>query len=80
MAALLLNWWQSWRKLGVLPKPGDLLDQPLWIYEAIELCEDERIASERANQRRQQDQAQRNAELMAAQNVGRAKRPRRRRR
>jgi len=38
-----LGWWREWRELQVLPYPGDLLDQPAFVVEAIETCEGPRL-------------------------------------
>lgn len=31
--------WFRWKVFGVLPYPGDLLDQPCYLWQAIELIE-----------------------------------------
>jgi hypothetical protein len=34
-----VRWWREWRDWRVLPYPGDMLDQPAYVVEAIEVCE-----------------------------------------
>lgn len=36
---MCLTWWREWRDYKILPYDGDLLDQPVYIYEVITLCE-----------------------------------------
>jgi hypothetical protein len=51
-----LDLWRSWRMLGdaALPEPGDLGEQPGYVYQAIEACEISRCASERRMQEEQE--------------------------
>ena len=39
--SVCVRWWREWRELKVLPFAGDLLDQPAYVMDAIEICEDE---------------------------------------
>jgi len=38
-----LEWWREWQELRVLPWPGDLLEQPSYVVDAIGICERRRV-------------------------------------
>lgn len=36
----LVSIWIDWTKFRALPWPGDILDQPMFVYEVIQHCDD----------------------------------------
>ena len=38
-ASEVFRWWSEWKSLSMLPWYGDLLEQPAFVVEAIQLCE-----------------------------------------
>lgn len=40
------RWWQDWRTLGVLPWRGELIDQPIIVFDVLNLCESIRLELE----------------------------------
>lgn len=35
----MFGWWRTFKDTGALPWPGDFLDQPAFVSEAITLCD-----------------------------------------
>lgn len=54
--------WTEWRNLGTLPYPGDLLEQPAFIHQAIRTCELISIETQNKQVRRQQADLEQQAE------------------
>ena len=34
----MIGWYNDWKRFGALPFDGDVLDQPLYVYEALNVC------------------------------------------
>jgi hypothetical protein len=34
----IIGWFNDWRRFGSFPYPGDALDQPMHVYEALTIC------------------------------------------
>jgi len=55
-----VRWWQNWKDLRALPYGGsDIMDQPAFVLEAVELCEATQNQIEAEERQRQRDQAAR---------------------
>jgi len=37
----VIQWWSEWREYKVLPFPGEMRDQPAYVFEAIRACSEE---------------------------------------
>lgn len=33
-----IGWYTDWKRFGALPFDGDILDQPLRVYDALNVC------------------------------------------
>lgn len=51
-----VQWWCDWREFRALPWPGDMLDQPNVVYQAISHCESA-VKRIEINSHREQEQA-----------------------
>jgi hypothetical protein len=57
---VIFRWWRDWKELSALPEGGtDIMEQPAFIVEAIQLCENLRAKVESETLKKQQKASER---------------------